>query len=425
MSDHQLILRYLDNDFTRPVRDPLWKNIYLSPALEKVLQIPAFVRLSRVKQLGLAFQVYPGATHTRMAHSLGVFHLAKKIISTLLRAPGCPSLTLEGVKAFLASALFHDLGHFPYAHVLEDGLEVKNHEVLTGEHILNTELKTILEKDLGADPLFCAAIVSHDLEPTGNAQELGFYRRLLSGVLDPDKLDYLNRDAYFCGIPYGTQDTDFILSQILPHDEKGICLGSKGIMAVESLLFSKYLMYKSVYWHKGVRSPSAVIKKALYMGLTQGVIAPEDLYHEDDQSLSLKLSAMDFPPFRQILKAQIPGSFRTLYEEPYDEHSLFSQRLRTTKDRHALEDDIRRNLEAETGLSLGPEEVTIDIPHSVSFEVDLPIASRTGYHSFVESGTVFEQSVVRGFTTHLKKLRLIGPRRLEGLVKDPGRLLRT
>ncbi len=425
MSDHQAILRHLDTDYTRPVRDPIWKNIYLTPALEQVLRVPAFVRLGRIKQLGMAYQVYPGATHTRLAHSLGVFHLAKKIIAALLKSPECPPLTLQGVKAFLSAALFHDLGHFPYAHVLEDGLAVKNHEELTGDHILNSDLRDILEKDVNTDPVLTAAIVNHSLDFPSDDSELKFYRRLLSGVLDPDKLDYLNRDAFFCGIPYGTQDTDFILSQIKPHREKGICLESKGIMAVESLLFSKYLMYKSVYWHKGVRSPSGIVKKALHLGLAQGVIHPEDLYKEDDQSLSQKLGSMDFPPFQQIIKAQTPGNFRTIYEEPYDEHSLFSTRLKTLEDRHLLEEEIRLRIQKETGKSLRTEEITIDIPHSVSFEVDLPIAFKNQYLSFMEAGTVFDKTVVQGFTTHLKKLRLIGPGYLEGVLRDPGRLLRS
>lgn len=418
------ILKHLDNDYTKPVRDPLWKHIYLSEGLEKAILAPPFVRLGRLRQLGLAVQVYPGATHSRANHSLGVFHVAKRIVQTLLRSPHYPgNLSLEGVKAFLCAALFHDLGHFPYAHVLEDGLAVKNHERLTGEYILGSELTSIVEKDVGTDPLLAAAIVDHSLEVKSRTGELRFFRRLLSGVLDPDKLDYLNRDAYFCGIPYGIQDTDFIISQLIPHKDYGIGLAPKGILSVEHLLFSKYLMYKSVYWHKGVRSPSAVIKKVLYLALKAGHIRAEDLYLLDDVGFSRRLGEIPFAPLQQLAKAEIPGGFVTLHEEPYDENSLFALQFQETSSRLALEEEIRKKLEFQTGEALAPEEIAVDIPHSVSFEVDLPIIKDGRLTSFPDSGTVFDKTVVKGFTSSLKKLRLIGPGRLRGRVLAPEQLL--
>lgn len=416
----QDILKHLENDYTKPVRDPLWKHIYLTPALEKAIITPPFARLGRLRQLGLAVQVYPGATHTRANHSLGVFHLAKRIIQTILRSRDYPGhLSLEGVKAFLCAALFHDLGHFPYAHVLEDGLPVKHHETLTGQYILDSELTPLLKNEVGTEPALAAAIVDHHLDVKGRMDEVRFFRRLLSGVLDPDKMDYLNRDAYFCGIPYGVQDTDFIISQIIPHKDYGIGLAPKGIISVEHLLFSKYLMYKSVYWHKGVRSPSGIIKKALYLGITQNQIDPTTLYGLDDVGFASTLAAIDFPPFQQILQAEVPGSFVTLHEEAYDENSLFAYKFQDTKSRLELEDEIRLAIMKQTGETLAPEEITIDIPHSVSFEVDLPIIKDGRLTPFTDSGTVFDKNVVRGFTSTLKRMRLIGPARLKGRVKQP------
>jgi HD superfamily phosphohydrolase len=422
MSQHEDILRHLERDFTNPVRDPLWKHIYLTPALEKAIRLPPFVRLGRLKQLGLAVLVYPGAVHTRANHSLGVFHLARRIIHSLTLSPAYPDhLTLEGVKAFLCAALFHDLGHFPYAHVLEDGLDVLNHEQLTAAAILTTELGPLVKHEVGTDPAFVAAIVDHSMDYPAAKDQVRFFRRLLSGVLDPDKLDYLNRDAYFCGIPYGVQDPDFIISQLIPHRELGVGLSPKGIQSVESLLFSKYLMYKSVYWHKGVRAPSAIIKKALNLSLRAGTLKADDLYREDDVTFAAKMSRYNDPTLMKIALAETPGSYVALHEQPYDEHGLFSLRLKDPVDKLETEDEIRRELQKETGVELVPGDVTIDVPHSVSFEVDLPILRDGRQTEFTESGTVFDKSVVAGFTTNLKKMRLVTPRSLKGRVKHPER----
>ena len=422
MSSHEEILRHLERDFTNPVRDPLWKHIYLTPALEKATRTPPFARLGRLKQLGLAVLVYPGAVHTRANHSLGVFHLARRIIHSLTLSPAYPDhLTVEGVKAYLCAALFHDLGHFPYAHVLEDGLDVKNHEQLTAEVVLTSELAWLIRQEVGTEPAFVAAIVDHTLDYAPAREQVRFFRRLLSGVLDPDKLDYLNRDAYFCGVPYGIQDPDFIISQLVPHRDRGIGLSPKGIQSVEHLLFSKYLMYKSVYWHKGVRAPSAVIKKALGLGLKAGALKPEEFYGEDDVSFAVKMSSYDLPTLRKIALAETPGAFVSLHEQPFDEHGLFNLRIRDPEDKQETEDEIRRELEKESGLSLDPEDITIDVPHSVSFEVDLPILRDGRQVEFMDSGTVFDRNVVSGFTTNLKRLRLVGPRALKGKIRRPER----
>jgi len=421
MSAHEEILRHLERDFTNPVRDPLWKHVYLTPALEKATRAAPFVRLGRLRQLGLAVLVYPGAVHTRANHSLGVFHMARRIIHTLTLSPAYPDhLTLEGVKAFLCAALFHDLGHFPYAHVLEDGLDVRGHEELSAQAVLDSELTALVRHEVGTDPKLVAAIIDQNLDHAARDQ-VRFFRRLLSGVLDPDKLDYLNRDAYFCGIPYGTQDPDFVISQIIPHRELGIGLAPKGIQSVEHLLFSKYLMYKSVYWHKGVRAPSAVIKKALGLALKGGAIRPQELYAEDDVSFAAKMAGSPHALLRKIAVAETPGRYVALHEQPYDEHGLFSLRIRDAQDRAETEEEIRRALEKESGIELASEDVTIDVPHSVSFEVDLPIIRDGQLTRFTDSGTVFDETVVAGFTTNLKRLRLVAPRALKGKIRQPER----
>jgi HD superfamily phosphohydrolase len=276
----------LTEGFTDPVRDVLWGHIYLTPALAALAASPPFLRLTRIMQLGPVFMVYPGATHTRASHSIGVYHLGKRLLQNLAERGADKWMSAEGVRSFLCACLLHDLGHFPYTHSLKE-LPLRSHESLTGGIIAAEPVKSLVG-NCGADPYFTAAIVDKD-SPAGNGYakntELLFYRRLLSGCLDPDKLDYLNRDARYCGVPYGIQDVDFILSRLSPHQERGVDIDSRLIPNVEAILFSKYLMYRTIYWHRQVRSATAMIKKALLAGLEAGLFRGEELYGLDDTSL--------------------------------------------------------------------------------------------------------------------------------------------
>ncbi len=407
------IASYLDNSFTHPIRDPLWKHIYLTSGMEKLIQTPPFARLTRLRQLGLAFHVYPGAVHTRFNHSLGVFHLAKRIIGVLINHEDCPPLSMEGVKAFLVACLCHDLGHFPYAHVFEDNLPLIDHESLSAHKVLEKPLAPIIQNEIGTDPYWVASIIDTNIESVHAPQETDFYRTLLSGVLDPDKLDYLNRDAYFCGIPYGIQDTDFIISQMIPLSTYRVALRAKGIMSVENVLFSKYLMYRSVYWHKGVRAPSSIIKKSLEWAIHRGTVHPTDLYDLDDTNFASTLAHKD-PTLAILIQAETKGKFLSLHEEDWDPERLGSARLLDPAHRWEWERELAQRLSKLLSSPVSEAEVAIDVPRSLSFEVELPIMQHGSIVPFIESNTVFAPDVVKSFTRVLKKIRICGPDRAIG-----------
>ena len=120
MTSRQTISGHLESEYTEPIRDPVWKNIHLSEGLKRIANTQVAQKLNRIKQLGPACHDYPGATHTRLNHSFGVFHLAKTIMHAFLKYEETTFLSLEGVKAFLCAALLHDLGHFPFAHSLKE-----------------------------------------------------------------------------------------------------------------------------------------------------------------------------------------------------------------------------------------------------------------------------------------------------------------
>jgi uncharacterized protein len=252
INDKQAIKDYLDTSRAKAIRDPLWKHIYFNSDLYELIGSEAFHSLSRIKQLGPAYMVYPGATHTRFSHSLGVYHIASRMLHLLLHEDQAIRISLQGAKAFLCASLLHDLGHFPYAHSLKE-LPLIEHEILTARMIREAPLRDIIRDRIGTDPEMVASIVSAD-EVALESEEIELFRNILSGVLDPDKLDYLNRDAYYCGVPYGLQDIDYALSRILLYRNSGIAIDQSGITVVENILFSKYLMYKAVYWHRAVRT---------------------------------------------------------------------------------------------------------------------------------------------------------------------------
>jgi HD superfamily phosphohydrolase len=389
-------LTALRDGFTEPIRDVLWGHIYLTPALAALTRSGPFMRLFRISQLGPVANVYPGATHTRASHSIGVYHLGRRLLENLAERGARDWISGAGVFSFLCACLLHDLGHFPYTHSLKE-LPLRSHEELTGEIIRSPPVKGLVEA-AGADPEFTAAIV--DTALPGADRELLFYRKLLSGALDPDKLDYLNRDARYCGVPYGAQDVDFILSRLFPHPERGTDIDSRGIPSVESVLFSKYLMYRTVYWHRQVRSVTAMIKKALLGGLEAGVISPEELYDLDDQGLFALMAGRSHPLFPLVDKLREGRFYAAAAEFPYQEAC---RGLLDIRRRSRYEETLAAVLR-EAGVPIKPEAVIIDVPEPVSFETGLFVRDENRY--FAESSSAFGAETVNSFVKTLYTIRV-------------------
>jgi HD superfamily phosphohydrolase len=300
-----------------------------------------------------------------------------------------------GIRSFLCAALLHDVGHFPYAHSLKD-LFLTGHEQL-GARLIEADPVAGLAAKAGADPAVAAAILD-----TGRAtddKEVLFYRKLLSGCLDPDKLDYLNRDARFAGVTYGTQDVDFILSRLQPSRERGVDIDSKAISNVESVLFSKYLMYRSVYWHKAVRAATAVMKKTLHSALQDGILSPAELFGLDDSGLFAILRRRE---------AAFQGDNRSLFEAAMglQDGNLWTCVLELhydeIKHRHWEDLRCRTEVEAELAEKCG-EAVIIDVPESVGFETGLYVLDEDC--PFERSSTVFKTETVTSFVKTLRTVR--------------------
>lgn len=385
----------------RAIRDPLWKHIFIPEALADALSSADFIRLSRIRQLGPTELVYPGSTHTRAGHSLGVYGIARTMLEILERRGAAEWITPQGKMSWYAAALFHDIGHFPYTHSLKE-LPLEEHEALSAAIVLKPEIAECIEK-AGGNPEQTAAII--DKQRATDNRETLFYRKLLSGVLDPDKLDYLNRDAYYCGVPYGIQDTEYTLDQLYPDIHRGIVLSGNAIVSVENLLFSKYLMYRSVYWHKQVRIATAMMKKAVYAALSKKLIQPEDLYQQDDEGIHRLLESVaqnpatknQFPEITCSVGVRTRELFTVVAEIPFDVSNPLHFSLQNLGQRVSTEMQIAE----EAGI--GYENFLIDIPEPISFESDLWIYDEE--KPFSRSSTVFSPETVAFFTGSLRKIR--------------------
>jgi len=263
----------------------------------------------------------------------------------------------------------------------------------------------------GADPSLTAAIIDREL-PAGGNTELLFYRKLLSGCFDPDKFDYLNRDARYCGVPYGVQDVDFILARLIPSPERGVDIDSRLIPNVEAILFAKYLMYRTVYWHRQVRAATSMIKKALINGLESGLIKGGELYALDDQGLFALLrertSGLGDRPgterslVNSLAEAVHEGRLYVVAEEiPFNEadHAHLRDISRRSRYEERLAEELRRR-----GVSLSSGDLIIDVPEPVSFETGLfVIDERCG---FPESSSAFKAETLNSFVKTLYTIRV-------------------
>ena len=413
LTDRQTqLISSLTRDFIHTVRDPLHKDISMSEGFRELSKSRVMISLHRVRQLGPAYLTYPGATHSRYEHSLGVFHMSRQIILSILsRFPHDRELpfTMNGILAFLSAAMLHDIGHFPYAHVLKDIIRPTHEQI--GAKIIESdaEILSTLE-NIGADVSSVCQIL--DDSRKCDDREILIYRALLSGTLDPDKLDYLSRDALYCGVPYGIQDSSYIIRNMHFDENNTLCIPKEAMGAVEHLLFSKYLMYKYVYWHKRTRSATAMIKKGVLIGLSRNLFTMEDFINLDDESFSYMMRNCEDGESKDLFDMVHNGS---LLEEkailPFKEtdpvHAECSRRFEKR-------DEIEQNLWGrlvDAYPELQRHHVILDLPERVSFETKLSIRDDAGrkLSSFEDENRLFSKNAMESFTSALRTFRVFAP----------------
>jgi uncharacterized protein len=293
------------------VRDPLWNTVRLDPTALALIDTPEFQRLRHIRQLGLAYLVYPGATHTRFDHALGVYHLARRALALLADRGELEGIDPAECALVPYAALLHDVGHYPFSHALEelDGEWVPgHHEALTGRFLRAPRVAAALA-GLGTDaPARIEALI--------RAAAGSPLQGLVSGSLDLDKIEYLCRDAHFCGVPYGQVDVDRLLHALTLLEDPAtgrpeVGVHEKGLAALESLLFSKYQMFRSVYWHHAVRAATSVYKRLVQDAVDGGLVRPDELVGQTDERLLALVEARacgkDDPHARRVAGQWLPA----------------------------------------------------------------------------------------------------------------------
>ncbi|MCR5731868.1 MAG: HD domain-containing protein [Sphaerochaetaceae bacterium] len=396
------LMNALTEGFIHAYRDPLWKNIPLDDGMKNIIMTKQMQKLDRIRQNGPTCHIYPGAVHTRLSHSLGVYRIGRELLLGLLTRQVCP-FTVKGERSFLAACLLHDIGHFPYAHSLKE-IKIREHEEIAAEQILNDKELSEAIDNAGADKEMVASIIDKTRDADSETE---IYRNFLSGALDPDKLDYLNRDAFFAGVPYGIQDNDHILSSVILHDGR-LALPYSNYQSLENILFSKYLMYKNVYWHKGTRSATAMIKKALLSALREGVLKKEELIMLDDFQFQ-GLEDREYPPFSLIRDVANSRLFKASYTKQWEKDGELEKAAGNIENRFEAEDKIYMHLKKDYP-QLERHEVIIDIPEPISFEADVSIIMEDGStKAFCEVSGLFSKDIGKQFATSLRVVSVFTP----------------
>jgi len=224
------------NNKRKIINDPVFGFINIPDGLPyDIIQHPYFQRLNRIKQLGLSSYVYPGAQHTRLQHSIGAMHLMGEAISQL-RIAG-HEITATEEEAVRACILLHDIGHGPFSHALE-------HSLVPG--VSHEEISLLIMEKMNRE---FERKLDMAIDIFRNKYPKRFLHQLVSGQLDMDRLDYLSRDSFFCGVSEGIIGASRIIKMLNLNDGQ-LVVEAKGIYSIEKFLVARRLMYWQVYLHK-------------------------------------------------------------------------------------------------------------------------------------------------------------------------------
>lgn len=243
--------------FVGEIADPIHKFIRFTDLERKIIDSSVFQRLRRIKQLAGAHLVYPAAQHSRFEHSLGTMHVAG-IAGEHLFSIG--AIDKDSIQELRAASLLHDIGHGPFSHLFEEALKVtgnKNHETIGEEIICKTELSDILS-GFGYSPKTISEI------SFGNSK-VKFKNEIISGSLSSDLMDYLPRDGFFTGVEYGKVDYNRIINSFRVTDNQNLALDISSFYSFESMIISRFEMFRAVYFHKTVRSAEVMLLHSILL----------------------------------------------------------------------------------------------------------------------------------------------------------------
>ncbi len=340
------------------IRDPVHGDIELTEEEARVLDSREMQRLRGIKQLGTAYLVYPGCTHTRFDHSLGTLAAAERILQALRRKG--QRVTSDDARLIRIAALVHDVTHIPFGHTFEDERKVfPRHDTpqRIQRFLTRGELGEVLDR-LGLREAVYALLT----DPSD------WRGQVVSGTLDADLLDYLRRDSYFAGLRQDYDDR--IYSYFCIEDGQLACdLTKRGLerhdarSEIVHLLRMRYFLTERVYFHHAKVISGAMVSKALELATEQGV-GEEDLYELTDEGLFQFLGGLggaiarliDGVRRRKLLKRAYAATYENV--TPHEQERLVRMYHASPRRRRGLEEAIA----AEAGQGLSPDDVIVYCP---------------------------------------------------------------
>ena len=362
------------------VRLPPGDTAPLTPRVRALLDTADMRRLARVSQLGLVGLVYPGAVHSRLEHSLGVYRLAIEFLRRLKDdSQFATAVGPDDASAFIAAALVHDIGHWPFCHPIEDmGLaEIPRHESLVEGILASGPVADVLDSSWGIPPQRIASLITGAAtDPAGR-----ILHSLLSGPIDVDKMDYLARDSLHAGVPYGRNFDQPRLLASLCLDERGeaLAITDKGRTAAELMVFARYVMFSEVYWHHAVRSATGMLQRAVW--LVRAAVDPAAVVRTDDPGFTAWLTAVAEGTPAAPLVAGLLGPRRQLFKRAASFDALRQPEVhaalagRRYDDMVVVSSRLAARLSPHIGRAIDPHLLLVDAP-PVEREVEFRLQVR-------------------------------------------------
>lgn len=349
--------------FSMEINDPIHGFIGLTDIEAKIINSQPYQRLRRIKQLSGGHYVYPTAEHTRFGHCIGVMYLAGLSGKRLLDRLGLGNKKLQEVRL---AGLLHDIGHGPFSHVFEEVLLEKremNHEDVTEWIILKSEIGDLIET-AGISKKRIGNLVRGRQKTKKDSVIAG----IVAGQIDSDKMDYLIRDSFYCGVNYGLVDIHRLIDSIEISKDYQMQFDIAARGALESFLVARYEMFLNVYYHKTVRSVEVMLVKLINaadnaLNLTS-FSSPDEFLELDDMSLISKIRNIDPSESEDAAEAIRMVNLldsRVLYKSAFEkvlhtQDRFVSKILTKSKVRESIQDEIA------SMAGVGNEEVIVDVP---------------------------------------------------------------
>jgi hypothetical protein len=235
--------------------DPIHDFVRVNSNELKIIDTPIFQRLRRIRQLSGAHLIYPGAQHTRFEHSLGVMHMAS-MAGHVLHEKGIVSS--DNIQNLRFAGLLHDIGHGPFSHLFEELLQKRkmSHEDIGRDIILKTQIGDLISAN-GFNKKFITELAFGD-------SKFQFMNEIISGALSADIMDYLLRDGYFTGAEHAKIDHNRLTYSLDVYKNK-LALEKSALVNFETMMISRYQMFKAVYFHKTVRAGEVMLLESMYL----------------------------------------------------------------------------------------------------------------------------------------------------------------